>query len=84
MPTKTDELLQCDKCQHVFFHSEHGSKRELVSSDPYPMYENVVCCPMCGHEDLSEVIRCERCGEVYYKDEAPEKCLKCEYGLKVE
>lgn len=60
-------MFRCDDCCELFENPE--VQQDMVTDDPYPMYQNISVCPCCGSTDFIEVEECEECREYVDPDE---------------
>lgn len=60
-------MYRCDDCCELF--EEPTIKKDMVTDDPYPMYQDIGVCPHCGSTDYSFVEECEECGCYVEPDE---------------
>ena len=54
-------MYYCPECGEVF--EEPMSRREIVTSDPYPMGFNISVCPSCESDEFVIAVECNGCNK---------------------
>ena len=84
-------LLKCTNpdCQEVFEMDKHAYHKYVQENqNPMSLSAPPVVCPKCGKKSAYLVIKCEKCGNIFFPGEAQDifsdRCPKCGFSKQEE